>query len=117
VGDSRLKFCLDTQHLFASGIDVSDSQIFEDWLAQFDKEIGIEKIVCIHANDSKTELGSNHDKHENVGEGKIGEEGFRSILAQPLLQGIPLIIETPGHPPTTNGPDEITMKKLRSLLP
>lgn len=115
VKSDRLSFCIDTQHLFASGVDVRDYQIFESWLHDFDERIGIDNLVCIHANDSKSELGSEHDRHENIGEGKIGEEGFRNILNQPLLQNIPFILETPGHDPKHKGPDKENLEKLKGL--
>ena len=96
VKSPRLKVCLDTQHLFASGIDDRDGEILSQWLSDFDKQIGMDNIVCMHANDSKTELGSCHDKHENIGAGFIGEAGFKNILKQPLLAGKPWILEVPG---------------------
>ncbi|HLL60453.1 MAG TPA: deoxyribonuclease IV, partial [Candidatus Nitrosocosmicus sp.] len=86
VNDSRVKFCIDTQHLYASGVDTSNFQVFSNWLSEFDRRIGIDNIICLHANDSKTELGSKHDRHENIGDGKIGLDGFKNILSQPLLQ-------------------------------
>lgn len=114
VSSPRLKICLDTQHLFASGIDVRSSTVFGEWLAAFDKEIGIEHVVCMHANDSKTELSSNHDKHENIGKGFIGTAGFKSILSQPLLSHKPWILEVPGI--KGEGPDSENKEKLEGLL-
>jgi deoxyribonuclease IV len=110
---SRIKFCIDTQHLYASGIDTGNFEIFGKWLQEFDKKIGIEKLICIHANDSKTELGSKHDRHENIGEGKIGIEGFKNIIHQPLLKNIPFILEVPGFDGT--GPDRKNVDTLKSL--
>lgn len=109
----RVKFCLDTQHLFATGIDTSDTKIFGDWLSEFDKQIGIENLVCIHANDSKTELSSKHDRHENIGEGRIGIKGFKNIMNQPLLKNKPFILEVPGF--EGKGPDRRNGEILRSL--
>ena len=113
VNSVRLKFCLDTQHLFASGVDVSDYEFFEEYLIEFDRRIGIDKLAVIHANDSKTELGSEHDRHENIGEGKIGRDGFTNILRQSLLQEKPIIIETPGF--DNNGPDRENLDRLKKL--
>lgn len=110
---SRVKFCIDTQHLFATGVNTGDSKVFGDWLADFDKKIGIKNLVCIHANDSKTELGSKHDRHENIGEGKIGLEGFKNIVHQPLLQDIPFILEVPGF--DGKGPDKRNRDIILSL--
>lgn len=113
IDSERVYFCIDTQHLFASGIDVRDEKIFGDWLKDFDRHIGIDRLACIHANDSKSELGSNHDRHENIGMGKIGEVGFSNILRQPLLQHKPFILEVPGY--NGNGPDRENIQTLRSL--
>lgn len=113
VGSDRVGFCIDTQHLFASGIDVRDTKLFSNWLAQFDENIGINNLVCIHANDSKTELGSGADRHENIGKGLIGMTGFKNILAQPLLQNKPFILEVPGE--EQKGPDRENIERLRGL--
>lgn len=110
----KIRFCLDTQHLFASGIDASDYGIFEDFLHQFDQKIGMKNVVCVHANDSKSELGSGHDRHENIGEGIIGEKGFENILSQRLLQDIPFILETPGV--NNSGPNKVNKDRLLRLF-
>ena len=114
VNSDRIGFCIDTQHLFASGTDVRDFSILKQWLDEFDSKIGIDKLLCIHANDSKTELGSHHDRHENIGEGKIGNEGFQNILKQPLLQNKSFILETPGF--DKKGPDKKNLRRLKCLL-
>lgn len=114
VNSPRLTFCIDTQHLFVSGVDVRDYNIFETWLNDFNGRIGIDKLSCIHANDSKTELGSGADRHENIGEGTIGIKGFTNILRQPLLQNKPFILEVPGI--DKKGPDEENIDRLRDLV-
>jgi deoxyribonuclease-4 len=114
VNSTRFKVCLDTQHLFATGIDVRNPTEFSQWLEIFDREIGINNLVCVHLNDSQTELGSKHDRHENIGEGKIGREGIKNILNQPLLQDKPLILEVPGF--AGKGPDKKNIEILRELL-
>lgn len=83
--------CLDTQHSFASGYDWRD---FENTLQKIDSEIGLEKIKLIHANDSKTELSSNKDRHEHIGKGLIGEAAFKNIVAIAQEKNISLILET-----------------------
>ena len=113
VDSSRFKVCLDTQHLYASGVNVSDQQIFSNWLKQFDQQIGIRNLVCLHLNDSKTELDSKRDRHENIGQGLIGKAGFKNILSQPLLQNIPLIMEVPGF--NGQGPDKKNLEILQNL--
>ena len=114
VNSNRLKFCIDTQHLFATGVNVADSKEFGAWLSSFDKQIGIKNMVCLHINDSMTELGSKHDRHENIGAGLIGEVGFRNILKQPLLKDKYLLLEVPGQ--NKAGPDRANADRLRKLL-
>ncbi len=110
----KVRFCLDAQHLFASGIDVSNFAIFEDFLYKFNESIGIKNLVCVHVNDSMSALGSSHDRHENIGKGQIGEEGFRNILLQPLLDGIPFILEVPGE--DRKGPNKENKDKLLQIF-
>ena len=110
----KIRFCLDTQHLFAAGIDVADYGEFEDFLHRFDESIGIKNVICVHANDSKSELGSGHDRHENIGEGFIGDTGFKNILSQRLIQNIPLILEVPGV--NRGGPNKENKDRLKLML-
>lgn len=113
VESGRFKVCLDTQHLWASGVDVADKAIFGKWLKKFDQQIGIANLVCLHVNDSKSELGSNLDRHENIGMGLIGKNGFKNILSQPLLQNKPFILEVPGL--KGEGPDKANINLLKKL--
>ncbi len=113
VNSPRFKVCLDTQHLWASGVNVADRHLFAKWLKQFDQQIGIDNLVCLHVNDSKSPLGSNLDRHENIGLGLIGRAGFKNILRQPLLQNKPLIMEVPGF--DGKGPDRKNMEQLLRL--
>lgn len=91
----RLGVCLDTCHAFGAGYDLSSRDGIEDTLAAFDDTIGLGLLRVIHCNDSKGALGSGLDRHEHVGLGAIGEEGFRILLHQPELAGLPFICETP----------------------
>ncbi|MEK7499378.1 MAG: TIM barrel protein, partial [Patescibacteria group bacterium] len=75
--------------------------------------IGIKQLVCVHANDSKTPFASAKDRHENIGAGEIGQEGFRHILAQPLLRDKPFILEVPGT--NNSGPNKHNADILRAL--
>ena len=86
--------CYDTQHGFASGYDTRTPKATQKTFADFDKIIGIEKLKLSHCNDSKTELGSHKDRHEHVGNGLIGLEGFNSILSEKKLQKVNFILET-----------------------
>lgn len=114
VKDRRLKICMDTCHVFAAGYEVRDRGGLDKTLEEFDKEIGLENLVAIHANDSKFDKGSKKDRHDNIGEGFIGKKGFSNLLSHPKLQNIPFILEVPGF--EGNGPDEKNVKILKSLI-
>lgn len=94
--DNIAGICLDTQHSFASGYDWRD---FEKTLERVDQEIGVENIKLFHANDSKSDCGSNIDRHEHIGQGKIGLETFKNIVAFAVSQNIDMLCETeyPGN--------------------
>ena len=109
----RLAFCLDTQHLFASGYPVHEEGGIDRVLEDFDRVVGIERLRCLHLNDSKTDFGSNRDRHENIGDGAIGADGMRRILGAPALQGLPVILEVPGL--EGRGPDLENMARARRL--
>ena len=109
----RLGFCLDSQHLFASGYPVHEPDGIDRVLDDFDATIGIERLRCLHLNDSKVAFASNRDRHENIGDGEIGEDGMRSILGHPQLQGLPVILEVPGM--DGEGPDAENMARVRRL--
>jgi deoxyribonuclease-4 len=109
----RLGYCLDSQHLFASGYPVHEPGGIDRVLEEFDREIGIGRLRCLHLNDSKTAFGSNRDRHENIGDGEIGEAGMRRILGAPALQGLPVILEVPGL--AGEGPDLENMARVRRL--
>ena len=91
----RLGVCLDTCHLFASGYDLRTPEELEHTLAEFENLIGLRRLMLIHLNDSKGDLGSSLDRHEHIGLGKIGEAGFRAILGNERIKELPLILETP----------------------
>lgn len=109
----RVGICLDTQHLFASGFPIHEEGGIDRVLADFDSIVGLHRLKCLHLNDSKTEFASNRDRHENIGAGLIGEEGFRRILGHPALQGLPVILEVPGE--EGGGPDAINIERARRL--
>jgi deoxyribonuclease-4 len=109
----RLAFCLDTQHLFASGYPIHEPGGIDRVLGEFDAEVGMDKLRCLHLNDSKVAFASNRDRHENLGDGEIGEEGLRRVLGCPELQGLPVILEVPGL--DGSGPDLENMRRARRL--
>jgi deoxyribonuclease-4 len=108
----RLGICFDTAHAFEAGYDVATQDGLEMTLADLNHWIGIEHLKVIHANDSKTALNSRADRHEHIGKGQIGLEGFRNIVNNPLLRGLPFILETPHD---ELGGYEVDLPVLRSL--
>jgi deoxyribonuclease-4 len=86
--------CYDTQHGFASGYDIRTAQAVEDTLNRFDKTIGLDRLRMSHCNDSKTEFGSHKDRHDHIGDGQIGLEGFRALVANKKMEKINLVMET-----------------------
>jgi len=108
----RLGICLDSCHWYASGIDVTDAAALDAAVADLDTRIGLDRLRCLHVNDSRAELGSNRDRHESVGRGLMGE-GLHTFLAHPAFQELPAILETPG--PGGHGPDEAELARLRAL--
>jgi len=93
----RLGMCMDTAHTFAAGFDISKKKGLDQFLSKVDESIGIERIKVVHLNDSKTELGTHLDRHENIGQGYIGKAGFRLILNNKYLKDLAFILETPGR--------------------
>ena len=91
----RLKVCLDTCHLFASGYDISTAYGYHETMESFDRLIGLNQIVAFHLNDSKKGLGSRVDRHEHLGKGEIGETAFMMIMKDVRFKTIPKILETP----------------------
>lgn len=92
---SDVHVCLDTCHLFASGYDIRTAEAWEETLRRFQKIVGLRQLKLVHANDSKTDFGGHVDRHEHIGQGKIGDAGFRAMLAHPDLQRVNFILETP----------------------
>lgn len=95
-GHERIGLCLDSCHLLASGYDVRTASALDAVLAEADASFGLDRLRCIHVNDSQTPLGSNRDRHAPLGEGEIGEEGIAAVLSEPRFGGLPVIFEGPG---------------------
>jgi deoxyribonuclease-4 len=108
----RLGVCLDSCHLFVSGVDVTDPVVFDALLTDLDDRIGLDRLRALHANDAKAPLGSNRDRHDNIGDGLIGE-GLGVFLAHPKLQALPAVLEVPGK--DGKGPNAEEIRKLREL--
>lgn len=92
---NRMSVCIDTAHIFAAGYDIVDKNNFKKVLHAFDSIIGLDRLQCIHMNDSKKPLGSRVDRHEHIGQGFIDFEGFANIMNEKKLFRIPKILETP----------------------
>ena len=112
-GDARLGVCLDSCHLLASGHDVRDAQALAATLDDFDREVGIERLGSLHFNDSQTELGSNRDRHANIGDGELTLDGCRAWVREPRFDGLPCVLETPG--PDRSGPTAAELALCRSM--
>ncbi len=108
----RLGICLDSCHLWVSGIDVTDGGALDATLAEVDRGIGLDRLRALHVNDAKDELGSNRDRHANIGAGLLGDK-LGVFLGHPRLQGLPAILEVPGT--NGRGPDADEVRKLREL--
>ncbi|MBI4198684.1 MAG: deoxyribonuclease IV [Chloroflexi bacterium] len=113
VDDPRMKVCLDTQHCFAAGYNVAARDGLDAAMQEFDREIGLANLAAVHANDSKHALASGVDRHENIGEGHIGREGFLNILSHPAFRDLPLLLEVPGF--ENKGPDKRNVDILKEL--
>jgi deoxyribonuclease IV len=96
-GDKRLGVCLDSCHLLASGYDIRTAEALSGVLDDFDQIIGLKLLGSLHVNDSATPLGSNRDRHANLGDGEIGREGIAAFLSEPRFEGMPCVLEGPGH--------------------
>jgi deoxyribonuclease-4 len=95
-GRKRLRTCLDSCHLLASGYDIRTAEGLSDVLDEFDRIVGLDRLGSLHVNDSMTKLGSNHDRHAALGEGELGVEGCTAFLSEPRFDGLACIFEGPG---------------------
>jgi deoxyribonuclease IV len=108
----RLGICLDSCHLYVSGVDVTDQAALDACLDEVDASIGLDRLRALHVNDSAAPLGSNRDRHANVEEGLLGEK-LAVFLGHPRLQKLPAVLETPG--PENRGPDANEVRKTKEL--
>ena len=95
-GDDRLGVCLDSCHLLASGYDIRTADGLASVLDDFDRVVGLDRLGSLHVNDSATPLGSNRDRHVNLGDGEIGRAGMAAFLSEPRFEGLPCVLEGPG---------------------
>lgn len=108
----RLGICLDSCHLYVSGVDVGEPKQVAALLDDVDARIGLDRLRALHVNDAAAPLGSNRDRHANVLDGELGER-LGAFLAHEAVQGLPAVMETPG--PEGRGPDSAELQKLRDL--
>jgi deoxyribonuclease-4 len=93
----RLGLCLDSCHLFASGYDIRTNAGADELVSEISRVMGLERLGSLHLNDSQTPLGSNRDRHANIGEGEIGQDGCAAFLSAPAFTDLPCVLETPGE--------------------
>lgn len=103
-GHERIGICIDTCHMFAQGFDVTTIEGLDASLAEFDRVIGLERLKCVHVNDSRDPFASGRDRHANLGVGTMGPTGLAAVLSEPRFEHLPVILETPG--PRRKGPDK-----------
>lgn len=113
IDNPRVAVCLDTQHVWAAGYDIVEKDAFDATMDEFDRDIGFDLLRTVHANDSKRELGSSVDRHDNIGEGLIGETGFANVMSHPAFKDLPFYLEVPGF--DKSGPDKPNVEALKRI--
>ena len=114
INDDRLKVCLDSAHLFESGVDIRKIDSVEKFSQQLTQLNLVDKLVCLHLNDSATALDSHRDMHANIGEGEIGLEGLKNLINHSTFNSLPLILEVPGE--NRAGCDEKNITLVKGLI-
>jgi len=109
---SRIGMCLDTCHAFTAGYDIATKDGLKDTIAQLEEQVGLKYLKLIHLNDSRDNFGSLRDRHEHIGKGKIGLEGFKNIVNHPKLKNVPCVLETPK---ASENDDKMNLKTVRKL--
>lgn len=113
----RLGVCLDTCHVFAAGYNISRPEEYERLVAELISYVTLDRVRCIHVNDSKGKCASRVDRHEHIGKGRIGKAGFRNLVNDPRLAAVPKILETPkGTDGRGTNLDRVNLKRLRRLI-
>lgn len=113
-GHKRMAVCIDTAHTLAAGYEIRTEDGLDSFLSDFDRIIGRDRLVVMHLNDSKVDLGAHVDRHENIGDGFLGLEAFRTIINHPKLAHVSGVMEVPGL--DGNGPDQANLDRLKALL-
>ena len=114
ANDPRLKVCMDTCHAYAAGYEITTPEGLGSTLVEFDDTVGLENLAVVHANDSKGVRGGSLDRHENIGDGSIGLDGWRNIVGHPAFRDVPFILEVPGID-GKSGPDQENVDRLKAI--
>jgi deoxyribonuclease IV len=112
-GDGRIGICIDCCHLLASGYEIREPEQLAAIVDALDEVVGLERLRCLHVNDSAVPWGSNRDRHANLGEGELGRRGVRTFLSEPRFEGLPALLEVPG--PDKRGPDKAQVQLAKRL--
>jgi deoxyribonuclease-4 len=112
-GQKRLGVCLDSCHLLASGYDIRTAAGLHETIDRFDEAVGLQRLGSLHLNDSQTPLGSNRDRHADIGKGELGEAGCAAFLSEPRFDDLPCLLETPG--PDKQGPTKEELEHCHAL--
>ena len=113
IDNPRVATCFDTQHVWAAGYDIVTKDGLDATMEEFDQEIGLDLLRSVHANDSMRDRGSSVDRHDNIGEGLIGKEGFLNIMSHPAFADVPFYLEVPGF--EKDGPDKPNVDMLKEI--
>lgn len=113
IKSDRVRVCMDTQHAYAMGYDLASPAGIDGAMAEFQREVGWTLLAAVHANDSKVPLGGLRDRHENIGQGHIGVEGFQAIMGHEVFRDVPFLLEVPGM--ESAGPDKPNIDLLKGL--
>ena len=113
----RMGVCLDTCHLFAAGYDLTDPAEYERTVDELSRFVGLDRVRCIHVNDSKRECGSRVDRHDHIGKGKIGRAAFARLVNDKRFAGLPMILETAKDKDGRGSPwDKVNLNRLRRMV-
>ena len=113
LADPRVKVCLDTQHSFAAGYDLTSPEGVAKVMEEFDREIGLQELVAVHCNDSKPPFCGAVDRHENIGEGQMGLAAFEAVVGHPAFRNVPFYLEVPGY--EKKGPDKPNVDTIKAI--
>jgi deoxyribonuclease IV len=111
-GDKRVGVCLDSCHLFASGFEIRTPDALDQVIDEFDAKVGLNRLRCLHVNDSQVPLGANRDRHAALGEGELGDRGLSVFLSSPRFEDLPALLETGRK---GQGPDRDQVETAKTL--